>query len=268
MFRHLLAFALLTSLTLVHPGSVQADALEKAREAGVLRVANTQGHAPWDFIDEKGELSGLGVEMTEEIARRIDVPKVEFVAARFADLIPGIEAGRFDLVVAGHTITEERRRIVDFSEPYMVVGTSVFVRKDDPRIASLDDLPGKTVGVLAGSVQEEYLAVNYPGGQVTVQTYENPTQALADLSFGRVDGVIYSDDAGAYLAQVRGLDVVPAVQVDREINAMVIQKGQTALKQAVDEALLAMIEDGTYSRLSSSWLGGLDMAAALKDLSR
>ncbi len=268
MIRRLVVATVLALAALNPAAPAQADALDRVREAGILRVANTQGHAPWDFLDETGALTGLGVELTEEIARRIGVPTVEFVPARFSDLIPGIEAGRFDLVVAGHTITDERRKIVEFSEPYMVVGTSVFVRAGDTRIGGLEDLPGKMIGVLAGSVQEGYIATNYPGGQVTVRTYENPTQALADLSFGRVDGVIYSDDAGSYIAKERDLDVVRAVQVDREINAMVIRKGETALKAAVDEALWAMIEDGTYSRMSAEWLGGLDMAQALRELQR
>ncbi len=256
--------AVLVAALATVPGfaAAQEDALARAQTEGVLRVANTQGHPPWDFIDETGELDGLGVDLAREVARRMGVAGVDFVSARFADLIPGLQAGRFDLVIAGHTITPEREEVVDFTDPYMVVGTSVFTAGTGTTIASLDDLPGTTIGVLAGSIQEGWLAENYPD-QITVRTYQNPTLALGDLAVGRVDGVIYSNDAGSYIAAQRDLDVVAAVPVDSEVNAMVVAEGQDSLREAVNAALAEMIADGTYARLSTEWLGGLDMAAEL-----
>jgi len=243
------------------------DLLVRVREAGVLRVANTQGHAPWDFLDETNTLTGFGVEMARELARRMGVQQVEFIPARFADLIPGVEAGRFDLVIAGHTITDERKKIVDFSTPYMVVGTSVFARKDDASISRIEDLEGKTIGVLAGSVQEDFLNTTFPG-RVTVKTYENPTQALSDLAIGRSDGVIYSNDAGAFIALKNKLDVASGLQLDREVNGMLFAKNNPSFKAELDKAFQSMLEDGTISALSRKWLGSIDMAALLRELPR
>lgn len=265
LLRSALLFVALLGLTA--PSAAQEDLLSRVKAKGTLTVANTQGHAPWDFLDENNKLSGLGIDLANEAAQRMGIDKVEFVPARFADLIPGIQAGRFDLVIAGHTITDERKKIVDFSDPYMVVGTSVFVRKGENTIATIDDIAGKTIGVLAGSVQEQYLADEHAGKSVTVRTYENPTQALSDLSFGRIDGVIYSDDAGAYIAQANNLDVVPAVQVNREINGMVFAKGEAAFGAALNAALRSIIDYGTYSRLAAKWLGSIDMGAELRSLS-
>lgn len=244
----------------------QDDLLATVMTADTLRVANTQGHAPWDFLDDQNRLTGLGIDLANELAKRMEISTVEFLPARFSDLIPGIEAGRFDLVIAGHTITDERRQIVDFSIPYMVVGTSVFVREGDTAITRIEDIAGKSIGILAGSVQEQFLAEEFAGQGITVRTYENPTLALSDLSFGRVDGVIYSNDAGAYIAQVNNLAVVPAVQVNREVNAMVYRKGEAAFGTALNAALQSMIDDGTYSALSARWLGSVDMAAELRAL--
>lgn len=245
-------------------GPATADLLTDVREAGTLRVANTQAHPPWDFLDDTGALGGLGVELAREIARRIGVAEVEFVPARFQDLIPGIEAGRFDLVMAGHTITPERDEVVDFSNPYMVVGTSVFVREGDEEISTVLDLAGRTVGVLAGSVQEGWIAETFPGGEVSVSTYGTPAQALSDLAFGRVDGVIYSNDAGAWLAAEQDLAVEAATAVDRETNGMVMREDEDEFRDAVNGALDEMIEDGTYAEMSARWLGGLDMAEELR----
>lgn len=243
------------------------DLLTQVKNKGTLVVANTQGHAPWDFLNEKNELTGLGVALAKEVANRMNIEEVEFVSARFADLIPGVQSGRFDLVIAGHTITEERKKVVDFSTPYMVVGTSVFVRDDNESIVAFDDIANQKIGVLAGSIQEQFLADEHADLDVKVSTYENPTQALSDLAFGRIDGVIYSDDAGAFIAQEKQLAVKRGVQVNQEVNAMVYKKGEVAFGEALNAALQSIIDDGTYSRLSAEWLGSIDMAAELQAVS-
>lgn len=240
------------------------DLLNKIKSENRIIVANTQGHAPWDFLDKDNRLTGLGVELAREVAKRMGIADVEFVPARFADLIPGIRSGRFDLVIAGHTITAERQKIVDFSIPYMTVGTSVFVREDDNSIKQFDDIAQRKIGVLAGSIQEKFLANEHADKAVKVSTYENPTQALSDLSFGRIDGVIYSDDAGAFIAKEKNLAVKRGVQVNREVNAMVYRKGEATFGQALNTALQSIIDDGTYAKLSAKWLGSINMAEELK----
>lgn len=255
--------SILSLLLFMVPVAGHADQLSKVKSAQVLVVANTQGHAPWDFLDEKNTLTGLGVELVREVAKRMGVAKVEFKPARFADLIPGVQSGRFDLAVAGHTITPARQKIVDFSAPYMAVGTSIFVRKGDKRFTKLSDMEGKAIGVLAGSIQEKYLAKEFGPGKVKVKTYENPTQALTDLSFARVDGVIYSDDAGSYIAGKKNLAVERGLQVNQEVNAMVFRKGEKPFGDALNKALGSIIKDGTYAKMSRKWLNGLDMAAEL-----
>lgn len=255
--------ALLTCLPVFASGS-EGGQLAKVKKANTLVVANTQGHAPWDFLDEKNQLTGLGVELAREVAKRMGVKGVKFVAARFADLIPGVKSGRFDLAVAGHTITPERKKVVDFSVPYMAIGTSLFVRKGDTRFKTMADISGRTIGVLAGSIQEKFLAKEFGDKKVKVKTYENPTQALADLAVARVDGVIYSDDAGSYIARKKGFDVVRGVQVNSEVNAMVYRKGEKAFGEALNKALSSIIADGTYTKMSKKWLGSIDMAAELK----
>lgn len=249
--------------------SAQATGLlAKVKAKNSITVANTQGHAPWDFLDENNQLTGLGVELASEVAKRMGIENVEFVSARFADLIPGVKSGRFDLVIAGHTITDARKKIVDFSIPYMTVGTSIFVRSDDDSFKEFDDIAKRKIGVLAGSIQEKFLANEHADKAVQVSTYENPTQALSDLSFGRIDGVIYSDDAGAFIAKKKNLAVKRGVEVNREVNAMVYRKGENAFGKALNQALHSIIDDGTYAKLSAKWLGSINMAEELKKLSK
>ena len=259
----LLAFSLVMFGS-TSPIMAQDDLLTRVKAAGTIRIANTQGHAPWDFLDDRNELVGLGVDLGREIAKRIGIENVEFIPARFPDLIPGVQADRFDLVIAGHSITEERRKVVGFSEPYMAIGTSVFIRDGDERIKTLDDIDGKSVGTLAGSITEKYLTEEHAGKTLDIRAYENATLALSDLAIGRVDAVVYSDDAGAYIAKINNLAVRPVVPVNREVNAMVFKKDEKAFEEALNAAYASIRDDGTYSALSAKWLGTVDMAAELK----
>lgn len=236
--------------------------LAKVKARGVLRIANTQASPPWSLIDDKKQLVGFDVDVANELAKRMGIPKVEFVAGRFADFIAGIESGKYDMVIAGQTITEERKKVVDFSNPYQAISVSVFTRPSRvEQFKSLDDLNGKRVAVTAGTTQEKFLRDKIPGA--TPKTYENGTLALLDVSFGRADAGLFNRFVGAYLAQKNGLLVAPAFDIGVELNAMSFRKGEPEFKVAVDKALAEMIADGTLTAISKRWLGGQDMVAAL-----
>jgi cystine transport system substrate-binding protein len=258
--------ALVAGTTACSTGSATSgDLLDRVRESGTLRVAQTQANPPWNFLDEASRPAGYDVDVANELARRLGIAKVEFIPSNFQSFIEGVRADRFDIVISGQTITEERRQQVDFSRPYQVNGVSIFVRAGDRSITSLADLAGRRVGVSAGTTQERMAREKIDGADV--RTYQNATLALTDLSRGGVDAMLVSRFQGAFLTERNGLPVEPAgVLLEREVNGMSFQKGSPRFKQAVDEALAAMIDDGTLSAISRRWLGGLDMAAELAKL--
>lgn len=239
-----------------------AGLLGEVRARGVLRVANTQANPPFNYLNDKNQLVGFDVDIANEIAKRIGVPKVEFVGSNFASFIPGVQTNKFDIVIAGQTITEERKLQVGFSEPYEVNGVSIFVAEANATIKAVDDLKGKRIGVTAGTTNEKF-ARTIAGAEV--KTYENATLAMTDLGLGRVDAVLFSRFTGTYLAQQNNLKVkaTPGF-LTKEINAMSFRLNEPAFKAEVDRALASMIADGTLTRISTTWLGGLDMAAELK----
>jgi cystine transport system substrate-binding protein len=236
--------------------------LGAVRARGTLRVANTQASPPWNFLDERNQVTGYDVDVANEIAKRLKVGKVEFIGSNFQNFIPGIQTDKFDIVIAGQTVTAERKLQVDFSKPYQVNGVSIFVNTGNTSIASKDDLAGKRIAVSAGSTQEA-LARTIPGAEV--KTYENATLALTDVGLGRADAYLGSRFVGAYLAEKNALRVkaTPGL-LNSEINAMSVKKGETVFVAAVDAALDTMIADGTLTAISKKWLGGLDMVEELK----
>ncbi len=143
-------------------------------------------------------------------------------------------------------------------------GVSIFVNAANQAIWTKEDLAGKRIAATAGGTQEQQ-ARQIPGADV--KTYENATLALTDVGIGRADAYLGSRFVGAYLAEKNGLKVKPVPGLlYKEVNAMTFRKGEAAFKAEVDRALAAMIADGTFSRISTQWLGGLDMAEELKAL--
>ncbi len=239
--------------------------LEQVKAKGVLRVADPQTSPPYSLRDEKNEVVGFDVDMANELVKRLGVPKVEFIQGTFDTFIPGLQSDKWDIVIAGQAITEERKLQVDFSLPYRVSSVTIFVRQDDTTIKALDDLRGKRIAVPTGS-SDLTTAQSVPGAEV--KTYESATLALTDVSLGRADAYIGSRFVGLYLAQKAGLKVKATVAtIGLEQNGMSFKKGEAAFQAEIDKAIRAMAADGTLTTISKKWFGASeDMAVEVKKL--
>ncbi|MEV4365276.1 transporter substrate-binding domain-containing protein [Nonomuraea sp. NPDC049625] len=261
MIRSSLLVVLVIAVAGCGSGQAKGDLLQRVKAAGVIRVAQTQANPPWNFL-ENGKPAGYDVDVANELAKRLGVAKVEFVPSNFQSFIAGVQAGRFDAVISGQTITDERKEQVDFSRPYEVNGISIFVAAGSG-ISGVADLKGKKVAVTAGTTQAAFAKKSIPDADI--KTYDNATLGLTEVGRGRADAALVSRFQGAFLAQKNSLAVKPAGPLlESEVNGISFAKGSTAFKQAVDQALGDMISDGTLSAISKKWLGGLDMAEQLK----
>ena len=245
--------------------------LEQLRAEGTIRVANTQTNPPFSFVDESNEVVGFDVDVAEELAKRMGIDNVEYVVGTFQTFIPGLQSDKWDAVVAGLTITEERQEQVEFTCPYLVNEVSLFAADGTEgvdAIADEQDLAGWRIAATAGGVQEQKLS-EIDG--VTPLTYDNATLALRDVATGRADLYVGSQFTGAYLAEQNDLDVGPidaslSGLLSTEITAIAFPKGEDELTEAANEALEEMIADGTLSEISGEWFGGLDVVDGLESL--
>ena len=227
--------------------------LARVMEAGVMRVANPQTSPPYSFRDENDDLAGFDVDLANDIGERIGV-EIEFIQGTFDTFIPGLDTDRWDIVIAGMSITPEREEAADFSIPYRVASVTVFLNgDDDAEIGDLEDLAGRSIAVLAGSSDVER-AESVPDAEL--QTYENATLALTDLGLGRVDSYIGSRPVGLYAAEASDLNVrATDVELATERNGMAIKQGEDELKAEVDRLVREMLDDGTIAELSQKWFG-------------
>jgi L-cystine transport system substrate-binding protein len=230
------------------------DALARLRQKGEISIANTQASPPWSMLNDHNEPAGYDVDVAREIARRIGVPKVTFVADTFSNFIDGLRTAKYDIVVNSMAATAERKKIVDFSLPYAPQEFRIWVNDRTSGINRLDGLAGRKVGVEAGTSNELWARAHLKDS--TIQAYDNGGFLYNDLATGRVDAVIESHFAGLKEKEINHLPIHEAGPVlTISLGCIALPKNQPALTDAVNHAIDDMMKDGTLQRLGHKWLG-------------
>lgn len=243
---------------LLFPGAsatAQINSFHDLTTSGVIRIANTQTSPPWSQLDDKNQPAGYDVDVAREIARRIGIGKVRFVADTFANFVDGLRTGKYDLVVNSMAATEERKKVVDFSVPYAPQEFRIWVNDRITDVNSLGDLAGRKVGVEAGTSNEVWARQHLPRSS-TITTYENSGFMHSDLASGRIDAVIESHFAGLKEKQINRLPIHetgPVLTI--ALGCVAIPKNRPELLNAVNKALNEMLADGTLGRFGHKWLG-------------
>ena len=250
----LLAALLGSAAAAVTAQNIPADILASARASGVIRIANTQSSPPWSLIDDKLQPAGYDVEVAKEVARRIGVAKVVFVADSFKNFVEGLKAGKYDMVMNDLTPSPEREKQVDFAAPYGVEDFRIFVLASNASIKDKRDLKGKKVGVTTGTTNESWARANLK--ESDIRAYDNGGFVFNDLGNGRIDAVISSHFGGMKYANVNKLPIKEVGPVlIYPLSAPAMAKGQQPLKEAVSKAIGDMTRDGTIDRLARRWVG-------------
>lgn len=231
-----------------------ADLLSQIQERGEIVIAMEGTWAPWTYHDESDALVGFDVEVAQNIAEKLGVTAT-FAEGEWDGLLAGLDAGRYDIMVNGVDITPERSEKYDFSIPYAYNRTAVIVNGDNQDIQSMEDLQGKhtanTISSTYAEVAEQY------GAEVTGVDDLNQTFEL--LLSGRIDAtlnaeVTYYDYMKAHPdANIK----IAALTDDATHIAIPMRKGEetAALRDAIDNALSQLSEEGVLSELSEKYFG-------------
>ncbi|MEM6715105.1 MAG: basic amino acid ABC transporter substrate-binding protein [Cyanobacteria bacterium P01_D01_bin.6] len=229
-----------------------ADADSSEAATGTLTVATEPAFPPFEFQGEDGELDGFDIDLMTAIGETAGL-EVQFESLPFDGIIPALQAGTVDAAISGMTITEERLQTVDFSRPYIKAGLAIAVKEENAEVATLDDLQDKKIAVQIGTTGAEQ-AAEIPGAEIS--TFDSAPLALQELSNGNVDAVI--NDAPVTLdaiasGNIDGLKVVGEL-LTTEFYGIALPKGSENL-ELVNEALMTMMEDGTYAEIYEKWFG-------------
>lgn len=183
----------LTIFTLVFGISSRllAADLAKIKERGVLKVACEPGFLPFEMRTKNGDYIGFDIDMMRAFGKYIGV-SVEFIATKWDGIIPGLMAGKYDVIVSGMTITDARKKAVLFSDPYYQAGLNVLLKKDlIGKINKLEDLDkkGKTIAVKLGTTGDIFTAKRIKNAEIRKLDVE--ADAAQAVLLGKADAFIY-----------------------------------------------------------------------------
>lgn len=233
--------ASLAALTLAASG-VQA-------QDNVLHVGTDATFPPMEFV-ENGKRTGFDVELVEALAKAMG-KQVEWVDIDFKGLIPGLISRRFDMAVSAIYITDDRKKVVDFTNSYYAGGLVVMTKDGNAAIRKLADLDGKKVSVQVGTKSVSYLQEHHPKVQRVEVEKNQEMFNLVDI--GRADAAVTGKPAAyQYLRTRPGMRVLEE-QLTTEEYGMALRKDTPELTKAVNAALSRLKADGTYAVIVKKW---------------
>ena len=218
--------------------SVSAMAKDK------IFVGTNAEFPPFEYL-EKGEVTGFDIELVNELGKVMDAD-VKVLDMSFDGLLPALQMKKVDLVIAGMTATEERKKTVAFTQPYYTASQVIIVKEGNNSIKSFDDLKGKKVAVMLGFTGDT-IASEIEG--VNVERFNAAYAGIMALQADKVEAVVLdSEPAKNYVKQNPGL-VLAEADAEQEEYAIALRKNDKALLEKVEKALAELKANGTYDAL-------------------
>ncbi len=230
----------LAAASIVLPLAVHAQA--------VLRIVTDPTFPPMEFTKD-GKRTGFDIELTEAVAAAMG-RKIEWIDIDFKGLIPALVSNRADLAMSAIYITDERKKVVDFSDPYFAGGLVVLTTRAGS-IKTLKDLDGKKVSVQVGTKSVGYLKDNHP--KVERVEVEKNQEMFNLVEIGRADAAVTGKPAAKIFAQAKPTLWVLPEQLTTEEYGIAVRKDTPELRDAVNAALKKIKADGTYDKLMQKW---------------
>jgi polar amino acid transport system substrate-binding protein len=277
--------ALVLSLLMAFPASgvdielAEDSTLNGVLERGKLRVGLEVGYMPFEMIDKRGGLRqrnlrpgderrgsqqasfiGFDIDIAREMARALGVDFVP-VNTRWTSIIPALNLGRFDIIISGMSITEERKRKVDFSDPYMTIGQTVLLNKNHVGvITSYEQLnePQYTVTSKPGTTGEEAVQTLLP--KATYRPFDTEWQAATEVLEDRADAFIYDLPYNVTFYAMQGSENLGLLDdpFTTESLAWAIRKNDPDFLKWLNGFLAEMKEDGRYEKIYNKWFKSND----------
>ena len=218
--------------------------------AGKLTMSTNAAFPPYEMTTDSGDFEGIDIDVAAAIAEKLglelQVDDMDFDAALLA-----AQSGKSDIVMAGVTVTDERQKVMDFSDTY-AEGIQSIIVPEDSDIASADDLAGKIIGTQRGTTGYIYCTDDF--GEDSVVAYDDGLTAVQALNNGQVDAVVIDNaPAKEFVAANPGLKILDAAYA-QEDYAIGVAKGNTELLNAINGALEELQADGTLQSIVDKYI--------------
>jgi arginine/ornithine transport system substrate-binding protein len=230
-----------------------------AKDWKKVRIGTEGAYPPFNYVDKKGQLQGFDIDISKALCEEMGV-ECTFVIQDWDGIIPGLLAKKYDCIIASMSITEERKKKVDFTEKYYMTPAKFVAKKGSGIKISKQGLKGKAVGVQRATVTENFLRDNY-GDTVKVKSYATLDEAKMDLISGRLDLVIADSVVlqGGFLEtdDGKGYEFVGPGFSDKKWFGdgigIAIRKGDDELVEMFNKAIKTIRTNGTYQKINAKY---------------
>ncbi len=229
-----------------------------AFSADKVRIGTEGAYPPFNFTDASGELKGFDIDIAKALCEEMKA-ECTFVAQDWDGIIPALLANKYDAIIASMSITEERKKKVDFSNKYYSTPPALIGPKDTALTATDPGaLEGKTIGTQSSTTHATFLEDTYKGS--TIKLYATQDEANADLASGRLDAVAADSvvlgewlktDNGGCCKIVGMMENNPKYFGDGA--GIAVRKGEDELREKFNKALAAILENGKYKEINDKY---------------
>lgn len=228
--------------------------IDKIKEKGKLTIGVFTDKPPFGYVDKDGNNEGFEIALSKRFAKDLlgDESKVEFVPVEPASRVPFLQSDKVDLIMANMTVTEERKKVVDFTNPIIKVAIQIMA-PDNSSIKSIDDLKGQKVIVTKGTTADIFFTKNHP--DIELLKFESVTDSFQALKDGR--GVAYVNDNLLLFDIAKknpGYKIIDTQLEEPSPIAPAVKKGNTELLEWVNKELETLGEDKFLGKLYDEYL--------------
>ncbi|WP_274629582.1 ABC transporter substrate-binding protein [Arvimicrobium flavum] len=245
-------------ITLAASAAALALSLGAAQAQETLKIGTEGAYPPFNNLTADGKLEGFDIDIANALCEEMKV-KCEFVTQDWDGIIPALQAGKFDAIIASMSITEERKQKVDFTNKYYNTPPAIVAPKDtDIKGVTKEDLAGKTIGVATSTTHFNYSEKTYTDSEI--KGYPSSQEFLLDLANGRLDAV--NDDISVlegWLATPDGAccklvgAITPVPEIHGPGAGIAVRKGETALAEKFNAAIDAIRASGKYKEINDKY---------------
>ena len=251
-----LVLAFLLTLCIILPAVVSADTLDEIQDRGVLRVGMEPGYMPFEMTNQKGEIIGFDVDMAKGIAKAMGV-KLELVSTAWDGIIPALLTKKFDMIMSGMTVTQERNLKVNFADPYIVIGQTILIKKElAGEVKSYKDLSNKKykVGSKLGTTGEQATKRMIP--DCSYISFDTEQEGITDLVNGQIDAFVYDLPYMeiAYAQKGEGKLVYLDKPFTYEPLGWAVRRGNHDFLNWLNNYMKQVRSDGTYDKIYAKWI--------------
>src|SRR5271157_1211609 len=227
------------------------------KEPAKITIATDATWPPMEMVDTNKNIVGFDIDLMNAAAKEGGFT-VEFKNTAWDGIFAGLENGKYDAVMSSVTITDERKKTMDFSLPYINAGQILVVKSDMQGVTKLDDLKGKTVGAQIGTTGAFEIDKVKAADNITEKTYDEIGLAFEDLANGRIDGVVVDNPTAASYAlqndKYKGKLKLVGTPFTEEYYGVAVKKGNTKVLDMINAGLKKVLDSGANKAIEDKWL--------------